>query len=209
MPIQRIAGTLPIKGQGTISLQVIDNEGEVVNIEMQVYYIPELHTKLFSPQAYFCKFNDELELIIKCNSASMQLVGCEGEGKMHEIMFMYNQQNMFTNDACILQCTVNSKRTGTYCMSNLKNTIRTWWQCRWWFYSGISSWDMLALDWWCDWKRMATEQEELTWHMLKAKPSSAEPATWWENSQRWQIHWNMLKTRIWVSWGKMCCNQDN
>ncbi len=90
-PIQGITGTLPIKGQGTISLQVINNEGEIVNIDTQAYYILELHTKLFSPQAYFHECNDNSELIIKCDNALMQLIGYEQE-KTHEITFSYNPQ---------------------------------------------------------------------------------------------------------------------
>jgi len=64
-PVQGIAGALLIKGHGTMSLQVIDNEGELVNIETTVYYIPELQSKLFSPQAYFQECNNDLEFILK------------------------------------------------------------------------------------------------------------------------------------------------
>jgi len=62
-PIQGIAGSLPICGQGVISLQVISDSGEIVNIKTSAYYIPELKTKLFSPQAYFHERNDDSELI--------------------------------------------------------------------------------------------------------------------------------------------------
>jgi len=41
----------PIQGQDLISLQVIDNKGGVINIETSTYYILNLKTKLFSPQA--------------------------------------------------------------------------------------------------------------------------------------------------------------
>jgi len=50
-PVQGIAGSLPIKGRGTMSLQVINNKGQLVDIETIAYYLPDLQTKFFSPQA--------------------------------------------------------------------------------------------------------------------------------------------------------------
>jgi len=64
-PVQGIAGTLPIRGNGTMSLQVIDNEGELVDIKMTAYYIPELQSKLFSPQAFFQEHDNDLEFVVK------------------------------------------------------------------------------------------------------------------------------------------------
>ena len=63
-PVQGIAGSLPIKGQGTMSLQVINNKGEMVDIETMAYYVPDLQTKPFSPQAYFVERNNDLEFIL-------------------------------------------------------------------------------------------------------------------------------------------------
>ncbi len=91
-PIQDIARILPIKGQGIISLQVTDNEGEVIDIETQAYYILELQTKLFSPQVYFSKQNDNSEFIIMHDGTRMHFVSCTEGEKTHEIMFAYNQQ---------------------------------------------------------------------------------------------------------------------
>jgi len=68
-PVQGIAGALPIRGCGTMSLQVIDNEGELVDIEMTAYYIPELQSKLFSPQAFFQECDDDSEFIVKRGEA--------------------------------------------------------------------------------------------------------------------------------------------
>ena len=68
-PVQGIAGSLPIKGRGTMSLQVIDNKGELVDIETTAYYVPDLQTKLFSPQAYFVERNDNSEFILQRNEA--------------------------------------------------------------------------------------------------------------------------------------------
>jgi len=90
-PIQGIAGTLPIRGQGIISLQVIGTNGEVVDIETKAYYIPELKTKLFSPQAYFNERNDKSELIITRSNALMRLVG-SNEEEVSEVEFHYDQQ---------------------------------------------------------------------------------------------------------------------
>jgi len=64
-PVQGIAGSLPIKGRGTMSPQVINNKGELVDIETTAYYIPDLQTKLFSLQAYFVERNDDLEFILR------------------------------------------------------------------------------------------------------------------------------------------------
>jgi len=91
-PIQGIVGSLPICGQGIISLQVISSSGEIVNIETSTYYILELKTKLFSPQAYFHKCNDDSELIIKQSCALMQLAGSKEGEEFSEITFNYNQQ---------------------------------------------------------------------------------------------------------------------
>jgi len=62
-----------------------------MDIKTKVYYIPELKTKLFSPQAYFNKWNDKSELIITHSNALMWLVGCN-EGEVSEVKFHYDQQ---------------------------------------------------------------------------------------------------------------------
>jgi len=90
-PIQGIAGSLPICGQGIISLQVISNSSEIVSIETSAYYILELKTKLFSPQAYFHERNDDSELIIKRSCALMRLVSSKEGEESSEITFNYNQ----------------------------------------------------------------------------------------------------------------------
>jgi len=91
-PIQGIASTLPILGQGLLSLQVVDDKGEIVKIETDAYYIPDLQTKLFSPQAYFAQRNDKSELTITRTKAIMRLAPCQEGEETHEIVFTYNQQ---------------------------------------------------------------------------------------------------------------------
>jgi len=90
--VQGIAGALPIKGHGTMSLQVIDNEGELVDIETTVYYIPELQLKLFSPQAYFQECDNDSEFILKQGGALLWLASCPEGGKVCEITVPYNKQ---------------------------------------------------------------------------------------------------------------------
>ncbi len=40
-PVQGITGSLTIKGRGTMLLQIINNEGELVDIETMAYYVPD------------------------------------------------------------------------------------------------------------------------------------------------------------------------
>jgi len=84
-----ITGLLPIKGRGTMLLQIINNEGELVDIETMDYYIPDLQT---SPQAYFVEWDDDLEFILQQNEALLQLTShTEGE-RPSEITILYNKK---------------------------------------------------------------------------------------------------------------------
>jgi len=91
-PVQGIAGESPIKGHSTMSLQVIDNEGELVDIKTTAYYIPDLNSKLFSPQAFFQERNDDSEFIVKQGKALLWLASCLEGGKVHEITVPCNKQ---------------------------------------------------------------------------------------------------------------------
>jgi len=48
-----ISGTVEIKGQGEIKVQVVMGSGAIKEIATQAYWIPEMKCRLFSPQSFF------------------------------------------------------------------------------------------------------------------------------------------------------------
>ena len=52
-----IAGGLTVTKSGTVRYEIIDDRGDVHPLEMQAYYLPQLKTRLLSPQA-FLKSNE-------------------------------------------------------------------------------------------------------------------------------------------------------
>ncbi len=72
-PIQGIAGNLSIEGEGTIAIQVVSDEGKLVDIETHAYYIPALGTRLFSPQGCMVDRKDSSQFVMERNQAMLLL----------------------------------------------------------------------------------------------------------------------------------------
>ena len=73
-----IAGGLTISQVGMVRWEVLDNKNEVQVIETEAYLIPDLHCRLFSPQAYFTELHkkggdihETAELRVKHHSATL------------------------------------------------------------------------------------------------------------------------------------------
>jgi len=197
-PIQGIMGSLPICGQGIISLQVISNSGEIVNIKTSAYYILELKTKLFSPQAYFHECNDDSELIIKWSCALMQLASSKEGEEFSEITFNYNKQmSLPTMRAYHNALTTARALALNACLTDEKNQNLTAAQklllC-WHFKIGH---DGFALIKWLSTKGYFGMKGSHMAH-TNCNPINVEHTTW-ESNNKWSIFRNMLRTRIWVS----------
>ena len=67
MMMRGIARGLTVEGIGLIRWYVLDDTGKLRAIEAEGYYLPELHTRLLSPQAYFKRKGGQM--IIKGDKA--------------------------------------------------------------------------------------------------------------------------------------------
>ena len=75
-----IAGGLDIKQEGKVRYEIIDDDGEVQEIQVDAFYIPKLGCRLFSPQAYFRQlYNDSIDpegacqMIVKHDKSVLEL----------------------------------------------------------------------------------------------------------------------------------------
>jgi len=92
-PIQGIAGNLSIEGEGTITIQVVSDEGKLVDIAMHAYYIPALGTRLFSQQGCMVDRKDSSQFVMERNQAMLLLDDPLTKDKIHEVTIQYDKKS--------------------------------------------------------------------------------------------------------------------
>jgi len=92
-PIQGIAGNLSIEGEGTIAIQVVSDEGKLVDIKMHTYYIPALGMRLFSPQGCMVNHKDSSQFVMECNQVMLLLDDPLTKDKIHEVTIQYDKKS--------------------------------------------------------------------------------------------------------------------